>query len=708
MLYARPAFWLAGILLLSASVRAEPPERLPPPRPAVETLDLAALVAKPVSPVVAVARRYDADRGSLTRSRTVPLSVGTARLAKFSDDWLTALKAVDLVRLSPVERDELAALRARVEGDGQALAARGEADDRARSILGFAMPVVGLLQSHERKDSINPVTAAAVLADLPAQADAARRAVLRETHSRSTVARAAELAAELRAAVHKWHGFYDGYDPLFTWWVAQPYKPADAALDGFAKFLREHAAKLPADTPPAPVRPQVARWPGGGDAERAGPVSRSDAPDLAAMLAVKPSELIPVVEQYTGGGRGRRRGPAETRAPADWLAALEKLDFDKLSRAGQVDYVLLRATLERDRRLRDLRAKAAPTPPRPKDDTTIPGRPIGREAMLAELAGELVPYTPEELIDLAKQELAWCEAEIKRASREMGYEDDWKKAVEVVKGRSVPPGGQPRLIRDLAEEAIEYLKANGLVTVPPIAAETWRMEMMTPERQLVNPFFTGGEVISVSYPTNTMTHAAKLQSIRGNNPHFSRATVHHELIPGHHLQMFQNVRENAHRNPLGTSFWLEGWAVYWEMVLYDRGFAKSPEDRVGFLVWRMHRCARVMFSFGFHLGKLSPRQCIDLLVERVGFEPANAEAEVRRSFAGGYGPMYQAAYLVGAMQFRALRKELVDTGKMTDRAFHDAILRENRIPVELVRAILTNRPLTRDFTPARTLAPAAP
>jgi uncharacterized protein (DUF885 family) len=104
---------------------------------------------------------------------------------------------------------------------------------------------------------------------------------------------------------------------------------------------------------------------------------------------------------------------------------------------------------------------------------------------------------------------------------------------------------------------------------------------------------------------------------------------------------------------------------------------------------------------------LSPRQCIDLLVERVGFEPANAEAEVRRSFAGGYGPMYQAAYLVGAMQFRALRRELVDTGRMTDRAFHDAVLKENRIPVELVRAVLTDRPLTRDFTPARTLAPAA-
>lgn len=690
------SLWVVGLLVGFGPVRAEPPEKLPPPRPVADQLDLAGLV-KPTSPVVAIARRYDADRGSLTRAYPVPLStVRFNRLAKFHADWLAALTAVDVGKLATADREELARLRAKVESDRLELMARTAADAGVMPLLPFAEPVLALLESHRRMEPVDPVRAAGVLADLPAHVTKVRAAVEAGAFTKSAVTRAAEAVAGLRAAVRRWHGFYDGYDPLYTWWAAQPYKTADAALDGYGKLLRERAAELPAEKPSDRVMTVVDRP----------TVGESDAPDLAAMLAARPSEMIPVVERYTGVGRGRRRAP-DTRDPGRWLAALAQIDFDKLSRAGQIDYLLLRAHLERDRRLAELRATAAPTPPRPADDTGINGRPIGREAVLAELAGELVPYTPEELIDLAKQELSWCEAEIKRASREMGYGDDWKKAVEAVKGRSVPPGGQPKLIRDLAVEAIDYLNANGLVTVPPIAAETWRMEMMTPERQLVNPFFTGGEVISVSYPTNTMTHAAKLQSIRGNNPHFSRATVHHELIPGHHLQQFMNARENPHRDALGTAFWLEGWAVYWEMVLYTRGFPKSPEDRVGFLVWRMHRCARVVFSFGYHLGHLTPRQCIDLLVDRVGFEPDNATAEVRRSFTGGYGPMYQAAYLVGAMQFRALRRELVESGKMSDRAFHDAILKENRIPVELVRAVLTDRPLTRDFAPQRTLAPAA-
>ena len=79
------------------------------------------------------------------------------------------------------------------------------------------------------------------------------------------------------------------------------------------------------------------------------------------------------------------------------------------------------------------------------------------------------------------------------------------------------------LIRQLNDEAIQFVESRDLITIPPLAKETWRMEMMSPERQLVNPFFTGGETISVSYPVQAMTEEQKLMSMRGNNIHFSRA-----------------------------------------------------------------------------------------------------------------------------------------------------------------------------------------
>jgi hypothetical protein len=280
----------------------------------------------------------------------------------------------------------------------------------------------------------------------------------------------------------------------------------------------------------------------------------------------------------------------------------------------------------------------------------------------------------------------------------MGFGDDWQKAVEKVKTMHVPPGEQPYLIRDLAWEAINYLRANDLVTVPPLAAETWGLQMMSPRRQLINPFFTGGNEISVSFPTDTMTHDQKLQSMRGNNIPFARATVHHELIPGHNLQFFMTSRYKPYRRLFSTPFWGEGWALYWEMVLYARGFPKTPEDRVGFLVWRKHRCARIVFSLSFHLGRMRPQECIDYLVANVGFDPHNAAAEVRRSFETAE-PLYQAAYMLGGLQFRGLRAELVDSGRMTERQFHDAVLHEGNMPVVMVRALLTDQSLTKDGVP---------
>jgi len=323
------------------------------------------------------------------------------------------------------------------------------------------------------------------------------------------------------------------------------------------------------------------------------------------------------------------------------------------------------------------------------DNTTIIGDPIGREALMTELKYEMIPYMPEELIAIAKKEMAWCENEMLKASREMGFGDDWKKALEKVKTDHVEPGKQPELIAELAREAVEFIGQRDLLTIPALAKETWRMEMLSPEQQQVSPFFLGGEVIRVSYPTDGMSHEQKMMSMRGNNIHFARATVHHELIPGHHLQGFMSSRYRPYRWHFGTPFWTEGWALYWELFLWDMDFSRSPGDRVGMLFWRMHRSARIIFSLSFHLEKMTPQECIDYLVDRVGHERDNATAEVRRSFKGDYGPLYQCAYLLGGLQIRALHRDLVDTGKMSNREFHDTILRNNSMPIEMVRAILT-------------------
>ncbi|MGE3175103.1 MAG: DUF885 family protein [Planctomycetota bacterium] len=321
-------------------------------------------------------------------------------------------------------------------------------------------------------------------------------------------------------------------------------------------------------------------------------------------------------------------------------------------------------------------------------DATLVGDPIGETALLRSLRAERIPYTPQELVAIAEREFAWCEREAAKYAAELGC-DSWHAALERTKQGHVAPGEQPQLIRRLADEAVAFLDERDLITIPELARECWRMSMMSPAAQRVNPFFLGGETIQVSFPTDAMEHDLKLQSLRSNNEHFCRATVHHELIPGHWLQQYTTARHRTWRRMFSTPFWIEGWALYWEMRLYDLGLAQSPQDRIGMLYWRKHRCARIVFSLNFHLGNWTAPECVDYLIQKVGHEPAAAAAEVRRSVGGDYGPLYQAAYMLGGLQLRALHGELVGGGAMTERAFHDAVLQQNSIPIALVRAALS-------------------
>jgi hypothetical protein len=329
----------------------------------------------------------------------------------------------------------------------------------------------------------------------------------------------------------------------------------------------------------------------------------------------------------------------------------------------------------------------------------IVGDPIGASGLAADLEHEMLVYDALGLISIAEREYEWCVDRLKEASAELGYGDDWHAALEHVKALHLDPGEQPELVRQMAAEAIAFVEDRDLVTVPPLAKEIWRMEMLSPEAQETAPFFLGGEVVQVAFPTDGMSHEEKLMSLRSNNVPFSRAVVHHELIPGHHLQGFMTARYNTHRRAFSTPFWGEGWALYWEMLLWDLGFPRTPEERIGMLFWRTHRAARILFSLKFHLGEMSAEEAIDFLVEGVGHERSAATAEVRRSFGGSYPPLYQAAYMIGGLQLRALHVELVGSGRMSDRAFHDTILQGGSMPIEMHRARLLGMAPEWEFVP---------
>ena len=523
------------------------------------------------SDLAAIHRRYDAEYSTERR----------ARRTTFFTEWQGHLAAMPFAETVPEGQVDLILLSNRIRYEQSLLAREERLWSEMQAVAPFAGRFLEFQEARRRLERVDPQGAARALDSVVRVINATRKALEApdaKAPSKVVAYRAAETLTDLRRTMDRWYQFSSGYDPVFSWWVADPWRKTDKALQDYIKFLRER------------------------------------------ILGYKEGADDPII-----------------------------------------------------------------------------GDPIGADGLKDDLIHEMIPYSPEELLGIAEREFAWTEAERLRASRDMGFGDDWRAAMERVKTRHLGPGEQPEMIRELAEEAILFVEARDLVTVPPLAKEIWRMEMMTPAAQKVSPFFLGGEVIQVSYPTDSMSHEDKLMSMRGNNRHFSRATVQHELIPGHHLQGFMNERYQPHRRIFRTPFWGEGWALYWEMRLWDLGFPQTPEDRMGMLFWRSHRAARIIFSLGFHLGTMTPQEAIDFLVDRVGHERANAEAEVRRSFNGTYPPLYQAGYMLGGLQIRALHEALVVSGQLTDRAFHDAILQGGPMPIEMVRARLTGQALTRNF-----------
>lgn len=624
---------LVLVAVSAASLAAQAPTRpASPDDPLASVPKLTAMVGQPASELADIVERYTADQTSLNRRYDAADSPEQRRrMRSFHTGWRTRLGEINFDKLSQEGRIDYVLLDNYIKHQIDLLDRQEKMRAEAAPLLPFADKLLALQDARRNLTPVDPIASARAIAvvtkqvdslralfDAPAggrggangAADSSRPRATPPRVTRTVGNRAADNVDQIRGVVGNWYRYFDGYDPLFSWWMRDPYRRLDESLVAYARTLRERVVGFR----PGQVVAQAGAPAGGrGGAGGGG-----------------------------GGGGGGRGGQSAS------------------------------------------------------ENEPIIGDPIGAPGLKADLDFEMMPYTPEELIAIAEREYAFSLSEAKKAAREMGLGDDWKAAMEKTKNTFVEPGKQPEMIRDLARQAEAFFDKHDWVTIPPLAREDWRMEMMAPERQRVSPFFLGGESIIVSYPTADMSDEDKMMSMRGNNPHFSHATVFHELNPGHHMQGFMTARYNQHRRLFSTPFWNEGMALYWEMFLWDHDFHVSPEDRMGALFWRMHRSARIIFSLSFHLGKMTPEQAIQFLVDTVAFERANAEGEVRRSFNGSYSPLYQAAYMLGGLELRALHKELVDSKKMSEREFHDALYQGGPMPIAMVRARLAKTPLTRN------------
>jgi uncharacterized protein (DUF885 family) len=165
------------------------------------------------------------------------------------------------------------------------------------------------------------------------------------------------------------------------------------------------------------------------------------------------------------------------------------------------------------------------------------------------------------------------------------------------------------------------------------------------------------------------------------------AIAYHEGVPGHHLQ-FSIAQELTGLPPfrkfnLDLNAYTEGWAFYSERLGKEVGFYQDPYSDYGRLQNEMWRAVRWVVDTGVHSQHWTRQQMVDYFHAHTVMDDENINTEVDRYIAW---PAQALSYKMGQMKILELRaraqKEL--GAKFDIRAFHDAVLDQGPLPLDLL------------------------
>lgn len=166
----------------------------------------------------------------------------------------------------------------------------------------------------------------------------------------------------------------------------------------------------------------------------------------------------------------------------------------------------------------------------------------------------------------------------------------------------------------------------------------------------------------------------------------------HEAVPGHHHQIALQQELDIH--PLranGTFFtvFVEGWGLYSERLGIEMGLYDTPAKQMGRLSYEMWRANRLVVDTGIHALGWTRQQAVDYMLENTALSEANINAEVNRYITW---PGQALAYKLGELKIRELRSRAQEAlGEAFDlRAFHDTVLENGSVPLDVLEAHVDN------------------
>lgn len=295
--------------------------------------------------------------------------------------------------------------------------------------------------------------------------------------------------------------------------------------------------------------------------------------------------------------------------------------------------------------------------------------------------------TPQEIHELGLKEVARIEAAMQAIARETGFSGS---AAEF----EAKLAGDPAQHFHSKEEMLEYCR-NIVVLVEPELPRLFKLLPRTPLGVRAIPQDREASTAShYTHGTPDVTRAGyfNLQAYEPEKQvkYDKTALVLHEGIPGHHLQisLVQETRDIPDFRKLGAfsnSAYTEGWALYAESLGEEVGVGTDPYSRFGRLASERFRAVRLVVDTGLHTMGWSRERAQQYFQERA---PSVGLDEIDRYIAW---PGQALAYKIGQLRIRQLRTMAEQRlgVKFDVRNFHDLVLRNGVVPLELLEQFVT-------------------
>jgi uncharacterized protein (DUF885 family) len=186
------------------------------------------------------------------------------------------------------------------------------------------------------------------------------------------------------------------------------------------------------------------------------------------------------------------------------------------------------------------------------------------------------------------------------------------------------------------------------------------------------------------------TYYANLYDMDAMPTYQMEALAYHEGIPGHHMQIaiaqeLDGIPE-FRKHSFYTAY-VEGWALYSELVPKEIGFYKDPYSDFGRLAMELWRACRLVVDTGIHSRKWSREEGIDYYTSNTPNAVSDAVKMVERHIVM---PSQATAYKVGMNKILELR-ELAQSELGDDfdiKEFHDVILTNGALPLSILEDLV--------------------